>query len=470
MFKRIFNSNQSGAALLNVTLAAAAVGAGLLLVSKTGIQRNKATLSENQNIVIENTIMDMRTILADSDSCKTAMELAQPFSEIGPYVVGNEIDFDVEITAIELAPQSNAADRNQVYIARFDKVNESTGARSEKTELFEIQKFKVENSAGVDVDSCSSKETDGVNEAVKLFCESLGAQFNIITGKCDLSSIDISGKEEFIKSLGKISCESLGGTFVDGSPSRCSDINLPLANLETSHLKSSRVDVSSTRRTDFPDTACTGTQISNGVNEDGSLKCTNVVCPKLLSDSFASRFEPALAGSSIECQCKKDRGTELACGARDRDSCVDYDVDDGCGFGQKCTIRKGKFPDRSCARTTFEDEFCRDPNCGRLIRGTKKRPVVVTPPVVTPPVKVTPPVTPPVKVSPPVVTPPPKRVCTEGSLLQVEPSTCRPDNTCNGSMPYTCLVTESKRCIGGKYVSVSCKAFCAVNGASCGAR
>jgi len=50
---------------------------------------------------------------------------------------------------------------------------------------------------------------------------------------------------------------------------------------------------------------------------------------------------------SLKCQCQRDSTEEkpsFACGDTDPLSCNDYQVNDGCGLGNLCTIKRGRFP------------------------------------------------------------------------------------------------------------------------------
>ena len=166
------------------------------------------------------------------------------------------------------------------------------------------------------------------------FCESLGGSFDDTTGKCDTSNIS-SGV--FSGTLGKLACAALGAS----GTTQCSGVNIPSGALSSSHFKNNSLSLGSGgSKSNFAGRTCTGTQVASGFNASGGVDCKGIVCPKPSTSSYS----PNLSGTRIMCQCSRDRGPALNCGAADVNSCTSYTVDDGCGTGKLCTIRRGKYP------------------------------------------------------------------------------------------------------------------------------
>ena len=78
-----FTRNATGNALMSVIMAATAITGGMLLLNKSSDSRSKASFDTNQNNSIENIIIDIRTILSNSESCKDSMDVN--FQKIGKY-------------------------------------------------------------------------------------------------------------------------------------------------------------------------------------------------------------------------------------------------------------------------------------------------------------------------------------------------------------------------------------------------
>jgi hypothetical protein len=372
-------------------MAATAVGGGMVLLNKSSETRSVATLDTNQNNTIENIILDMRTILANSESCKASMEnSAGEFQQIGDYkadltkAIENHVYLS-EITSITDPNDPSITARSPKYKVVFIKKNPSKNSERTKAEFLRVQKFNVAQASGADVETCSSYEVAGVDNTIQSFCSSIGAEFDFDSGKCDVDSIDPT---QYTESLGQESCSALGGTFImDDAANKvghCSKINLPSAQLTTSHFKLNSVALTGKgSKTGFQTVACSGVEVSNGVTTDGGVTCAAIVCPNVNTNTDGSSYAPAEGGVGIECQCSRDRGSELACGTNDVNSCAVYEVADGCGTGRLCNINRGKPTTGICANgdkagDMYTDQYCWDENGCRdakdRIRGTMCRP------------------------------------------------------------------------------------------------
>ncbi len=323
--------NQAGAGVATSLLAFAALGVGVYYVLENSVERNKLLIDMNQNSIVENTMLDIKTILANADQCKLAMEgPLGAFQKIGNYTpdLNNDIGLQVFVKGIELANSLNGG-REQEYRVRFLKKNVNKGTQQEKTDTFFIQKFQSTTET-----LCSSFETAGVDNSFSSFCSALGGHFDDTTGRCDTSNIN-SGF--FSGTLGRLACAVLGA----GGTTQCNGVNIPLGTLSTNYFKNNLLSLGlGGNISNFAGKICTGTQVASGFNASGGVDCKGIICPK---PDFSS-YSPNLSGTKIMCQCSRDRGPALNCGAKDVTSCTAYPVDDGCGTGRTCTIKRGKYP------------------------------------------------------------------------------------------------------------------------------
>jgi hypothetical protein len=393
----------------------------MLLLNKSSDERSTSTRDTTQNNTIENIILDMRTIRANSESCKYSM--GKNFQEIGKYepssstVIENDV-YLKEIVSIVDSTDPSITPRSPKYRATFIKKNKAKKTQREKSEFFRIQKFVTEVNGAVN-ETCSSYEVAGVDNSMKSFCDAIGANFINSTGKCDASSIDPT---QYTDSLGKETCLALGGTHK--ASGHCSGINLPDALITTSHFGLNSIMLTGKgKKTGYQNKQCSGIEVSSGLTEDGGVTCSAIVCPQVNTEKDGSSYEPAFNSDAniIECQCTRDRGIELDCGSKDVDSCAAYTVADGCGTGNLCNMLRGKpttgicengdtasdmytdeacwdkngcrdakdrirgtmcRPDYSCALTTDEGDTCSD-GCGGTVDGVRE--VIVAPPIVVTP-------------------------------------------------------------------------------------
>lgn len=357
--------NQAGGALINALMAAGIVGAGSYMVSQQGKVRGEINFNIRQNNVIENTVLDMKTILATEKECTEAMNQSPAFSKIGKYQTGDKIGDGVEIQRIvKLAndPAKGITDRNIKLNIVFRKNDPRKGSGGvDKGDHVWIQKFTKPDGTEV----CTSFETNGIEDTVAKYCEKITgniANYNIATGECDTSNIQGKFRDVLMQEV----CEAIGGNDSPNSTStsggKCRQIQIA-GTAFSDHLKSGLIDLagSGTQRTGFPNSACSGVQVASGMNPDGTLNCKNIVCPQPDKSSYTA-IESA---GTIMCRCNRDQaerkdGVRVACNSQDPNSCVDYNADDGCGMGNRCMIRRGKFP--ACPDN--------NPPCGEVVRNS----------------------------------------------------------------------------------------------------
>ncbi len=413
--KQILKS-AAGNALLTVIMTSVAVGAGAVLLTKTGGMRMMMNADINQNTLIENTMFEIKTYLADDQNCKVALD--SNFTDLGKYSVGADIDSNTKVESIK---DQNPGARTRTILFVFKKTK-STGETSRKPDKVQIQTYEVPSPANpaVKIPTCTSFETTGVDASVKRLCESLGGEYDELKGSCDLK-FDNSG---FTDDLNLLSCEALGGVYSSGT---CSQIDIA-GSIQSGHFKTQNIQLSGVARTDSKTQNCGPTQIASGINQDGSINCKNIACPSP-SGAGASTYRPRVVSNQLYCECDRRRGSELDCGSENpnRNACSDITVSDGCGTGNTCVIRRHR---SICPRAAACGEVIRD-QCGAIC--SRGPPCPVDPP---PPIDPPPSVDPDPPADPCAGKPPASTVCAGDNLVPGAPSCgkgSRDCTTCNPS-------------------------------------
>ncbi len=354
--------NQTGSALSGVVAVAAAVGVGALMVTQTGKFRSEIDRDMNQNTIIENTVVDIKTHLALEANCKIALD--NNFSSLGDYTVGMDLTNGVSIESIT---DQNPGQRDRKIIILFKKLvkkevgKEVAKRRPDQVHIQTFQKPDPSNPGNM-IDTCTSYETTGVDSSMETICEAVGGVYDNTVGTC-IPNYQGAGGAEFKSQVDQVACLVLGGNLVAGE---CSLVNIA-GDIETSHFKLNKVDLAATDKIDSQNVNCPAGQIATGVDNAGNITCKAIMCPKPLG-TYASTYNLRIIGSDYFCQCEKDRGPGYDCGQRfpsdigDGLGCADEVVNDGCGTGATCTIRR-KIP--ICPRAASCDEIVRN-DCGEV--------------------------------------------------------------------------------------------------------
>lgn len=320
----------TGNAMMAVMIAGAAVGGGALLVSKSGQQRGDMYADINQNTLIEYTMLDLKTHMALEKNCKAALDTG--FATIGSYSEGDDLGAGVSIEQIK---DLNPGERVRTISITFkkDKAMGSKQKSSRRPDTFKIQTFNAPDpadpSGATQILTCSAYEVAGVDGGMKGFCETIGGAYDELDGSCTPNFADDSA---FRQDMQRLSCEALGGVYNGGA---CDKVEIN-GNILASHFQLNNVNLSATNRTGSINSQCADSEIGKKLNVDGSLSCSSISCPK----PSTSNYDPRVVSGQLYCECQRDRGSDLACGQIDQNSCEDYLVDDGCGTGAKCVIKR----------------------------------------------------------------------------------------------------------------------------------
>lgn len=343
-------SNQIGSAIIQVLVASALVGSlGAYLMKST---KNQKTLQKENRIdeIIESTFYDIRTSLASSEVCLEASLMN--FQKIGTFTVAQIIDANTNLTLKAITPKARTG-REQVIEFYFEYLNSLTQTNKTVRKTVPIIYFlPKENSAQ---EACVSYESSSIDDTNKNNCALVGGVWDNASGKCSFSEIK---EGSFSDEISLYSCEVLGGVFVNG---KCSKVTIN-GSIETGHIKNDKIIVNTTTRSGLQDFACGPTFLATGFNEDGSLDCKKLECPNLATSSYIA-IEVA---GQLKCQCLRDKTVEAptyGCGDSDPSSCTDYLVNDGCGLGNKCTIKRGNYP--ACPRVAACGESVSN-SCGEV--------------------------------------------------------------------------------------------------------
>lgn len=344
--------NNRGSAILQVVLAAAVIGGLGLFVMKSGSLQSLLQKQVKVDDYINQTKGEISSLLANSTTCSNSRDGG--FSAIGPFAAGYEIDKGPKLRIQRIEPGVRVGREQSIDVFFEYYVAETKSTKTLKKTFPLIYYFSTTDS-GDEVESCVSFEAEKLSNGQVENCETSGGIYNSSIGKCEYSSIQ---ETDFTNMLKVTACKVVGGVYT-GSFCNGIDISGPIT---TSHLQNSEISVQGTTRSGLESFSCTGIQVAKGFKEDGTLECTDIVCPKISTSSYIAID----SGGDIKCQCQRDKTLEkpsFACGDQDPQSCVDYEVNDGCGLGNLCTIKRGKFP--TCPKVAACDESVTN-SCGEV--------------------------------------------------------------------------------------------------------
>ena len=111
-------SNQIGSSLIAVMIGGVAVGAGALMLAKSGLERGKMYADTAQNTLIEYAMLDLKTNLASETVCREALNGG--FDQIGNLSVGSDLGGGVSIEQIK---DQNPGAQNRDILITFKKYN-----------------------------------------------------------------------------------------------------------------------------------------------------------------------------------------------------------------------------------------------------------------------------------------------------------------------------------------------------------
>lgn len=349
-----------GGALIYAMLVTSIMGAGGIYLIKSGLLQKQMSKEILQEHKINEAVDNINSFLADSRNCTTADTTG--FQTIDTYSVGNNIAADVLLNEIVVSPEVN---RERTIELRFAKrvMNGSQVINKIVKKEIRVKRYQDTNTGA---DFCISFETVAGDNAITEFCEDMGGTLDG-NGRCDFDDL-ASNPSNFRDRLLAAACTAIGGTAVGGV---CDRIDVT-GNVQSSHFRTDDIDVATNDRSGFVSGSCTGFQVANGVNPNGSPRCTNITCDKL--EPSGSDYVPRLAGGEIHCVCQRNKplGTNYECGQtaarNDTDFCLgNREFDDGCGRGETCTIYQGNFTCPQNGGTPACEETVQDTDaCGRV--------------------------------------------------------------------------------------------------------
>lgn len=320
-------SNQIGSSLIAVMIGGVAVGAGALMLAKSGLERGKMYADTAQNTLIEYAMLDLKTNLASETVCREALNGG--FDQIGNLSVGSDLGGGVSIEQIK---DQNPGAQNRDILIVFKK-DKAAGSASRRTDKVSIQTFMAPDpsdpSGVATIESCSSFQVASAVEGLESFCNSIGGEYDSAEGRCDPN---LSADSDFRGEIDRLACEVVGGTLSGGT---CDLISVS-GNLMSKTFGPYRIRLGTGERTGASQGICSELQVGRGISSDGALDCAQISCPMPDTSTYLPRYE----NSQLYCECQRDRGAAPGCGEEDVNSCEDYEVDDGCGTGKTCIVRK----------------------------------------------------------------------------------------------------------------------------------
>ncbi|WP_034730691.1 hypothetical protein [Bacteriovorax sp. Seq25_V] len=326
-------NNSRGSAIIQVLFAASIVGALGLFVFKSGALQNVLQRQVKVDEYILQTQNEISSLLASAKTCNDS--LSTSFSAIGPYTDGYVIDKGSRLRVQKIVPGPRIGREQNIDVFFDFYVTETKSTRTLKKTFPLIYYFSTSDT-GAEVENCVSFKAESISSGQSQNCELSGGLFNSSIGRCDYSSFQ---ETEFTELIKDAACKIIGSEFAG---TFCNGVNIA-GVVSTSHITSSSLDLQGTFRTGLENFSCSGIQVARGFKADGTLDCADVVCPTLSTSTYLA----VEIGGEIKCQCQRDKTLEkpsFACGDTDPQSCVDYQVNDGCGLGNLCTIKRGKFP------------------------------------------------------------------------------------------------------------------------------
>ncbi len=325
--------NKRGTAIMQVLFAASVIAALGLFVMKSGSLQTIMHRQVKVDDYIKDAQNELSSLLANASTCSASRD--DGFSSIGSFRAGFEIDKGSKLK-VQKIESSSRIGREQSVSVFFEYYLPQTKTTKTLKKTFPLIYYTSTNASGDEVENCVSFEAETLSSGQAENCEISGGIFDSGLGKCDYSLLQDTN---FVTVIKETACEIIGGSL---SSSLCDGINIS-GTIHSSHLSDSKITVSSTSKTGLVTFSCNGTQVAKGFNEDGSLLCVDLVCPKLSTSNYIAIND----SGSLKCQCQRDSTEEkpsFACGDTDPLSCNDYQVNDGCGLGNLCTIKRGRFP------------------------------------------------------------------------------------------------------------------------------
>lgn len=269
--------NSLGISFMEIVVATGLMGAVSLGVLKLSDGSQKQTIYMNQNFDFDNYTKELSVVLNDATQCTSRFSVSGGNLTIDASGVNAELRYGSSLASADvIAPVTN----NQMetlpitIFLRFDRgENESDGKAVRKIvvpAMFDTNGDFVE---------CINYQTEAQKTAFKLSCEFLGGTFvdgPSGTETCDLSNLDATA--DLIKDSMKKACtDTLNGTFNDAT-GHCESINLGSTSpIQGANINLNRVGLNNNFRTTFAQENCNSpNQFIKSINVNGSVNCTTL--------------------------------------------------------------------------------------------------------------------------------------------------------------------------------------------------
>ena len=264
-FKKMIRNENGSALTMSLTAVVVSVITALA-VMKSGQERLDQSSDMMKNSVIENSVLEIRTLLANPIVCTQAMEQTPAFSQIGDFKESTaDADAIIPNVFLESIDVQNETSTEKRIVLRFEKrkKGKTDFVKSYKTDAVKIKVFSVPNPTAPDDRSqdllkCASFATNAVENTIKQLCEDvLHGTYSSITGQC--TNQDLLANPEFTARVNEAACEVLGGTYSSGS---CDKIALA-GDIKSSHFKPGSITLNDTTLNNSQTKICTGLNVVN---------------------------------------------------------------------------------------------------------------------------------------------------------------------------------------------------------------
>lgn len=339
--------SELGGIMIQVMLVGGVLAGLAPFIIKSGLLKGKMSLEERQNLVIEETVNNLRGVLADSEQCQAIMNSGGWATQLPGLTQGQMINSQVNVEFITAnGPNFSSSEEGQLQLVFRKHLKEGTNL-TYRTVRRSIDIKRFEKTPG-GPKFCISYESSGVIDSYQQFCTRFGGTWNSVNSSCDLTTLTDPFLEEFVYPYG---CSVLGANLIGDATSgwRCDGVAINGDLTASDHFDSGKIDLSTVvtpvtnaQRTDFQNSSCSGVQIARSVNSDSSINCANITCPQPSTSTYSPVF--MASENQIQCQCNRDSTVEkpnFECGDTDPNSCSKYAVNDGCGTGNLCEIQAG---------------------------------------------------------------------------------------------------------------------------------
>lgn len=274
MFKKLLNSK--GYSFVEVLVAAGVLG----IVSLGVVQMSKESSSQNrtmsQNFEMDTYMRNLRTKLSKKVTCETMISGPSSINLAG---AGFDVQEGLTIDSVKMIPPSiTGSGVENVPVSIYVTFNRNLGTANTKPVRKTLALLQYESGTFV---GCADYEDEAQKSAYKITCQILGGKFvDGVNGNytCDYSAM--TGNEVFIQNLKKDMCENVFGGAYDGN--YCSAIHTASLGtrqgfLRASNITESFIKLNGNSRTTFKQLNCNAQNTYvRKINSSGVVECVTV--------------------------------------------------------------------------------------------------------------------------------------------------------------------------------------------------